>query len=221
MHAPIAAPNLVHWRSGMRDPRPARDPQRGNSLLLALIVMSSLATLGSLTVVSVQSSLKASTNDRSQAIATYAAESGGAATMDFLRNNFDPTTAWSAFVAAAGAPRTLTALPSHNKPPGDPANPLSPDLNAFYTVEILNNPTDPNFAAASDGDAIVIIRATGHGPQGSIAIVEWEVQRVAPAVVLPTPAPTDPVPPPPPASSWNPPPPATKALHIRSWRLVL
>ena len=53
----------------MTAPRQARDPQRGNSLLLALIVMSSLATLGSLTVVSVQSSLKASTNDRSQTVA--------------------------------------------------------------------------------------------------------------------------------------------------------
>ena len=57
----------------MIGPRPSRDRQQGNSLLLALIVMSSLAALGSLTVVSVQSSLKSSTNGRSQTIAMYAA----------------------------------------------------------------------------------------------------------------------------------------------------
>src|SRR6476619_4321283 len=56
----------------MTSPRPPRDRQRGNTLLLALIVMSALATLGSLTVVSMQSRIQLSTNDRAQAIAKYA-----------------------------------------------------------------------------------------------------------------------------------------------------
>ena len=89
----------------MTSPRPRRDPERGNSLLLALIVMSSLATLGSLTVVSVQSSLKASTNDRSGSIATYAAESGGAMAIEFLRTNYvEVANYWSAYTH----PKNLT-----------------------------------------------------------------------------------------------------------------
>src|SRR5215831_2001855 len=93
----------------MRPPRPRRDPQRGNSLLLALTVMSALATLGSLTVVSMQSSIQLSTNDRAQAIALYAAESGAAVTMVALRNLFDPAppngwTTWSPYLTSRNLP---------------------------------------------------------------------------------------------------------------------
>src|SRR5262247_720487 len=84
--------------------RPPRDRERGNSLLLALIVMSALATLGSLTVVSTQSSLKTSTNNRAQTIAMYAAESGAAVAMDFLAGHFNNvagnTQGWSTYVTA-------------------------------------------------------------------------------------------------------------------------
>ncbi|MEO7730685.1 MAG: hypothetical protein ABIY55_06915 [Kofleriaceae bacterium] len=206
-------------------PRDPRDPQRGNSLLLALIVMSSLATLGSLTVVSVQSSLKASTNDRSQTVAMYAAESGGAAAMQFLRTgtNFHQDFGWSAFVLPNGAPRELlnTELPSSGALPGDPNNLFSPDLNAHFVIEIINNRTDDHYAQTApanqnDHDGVVIIRATGHGPQNSVAIIEWEVQRVAPpGPQAAPPAPLLPPPPPP----W--PPPYKPALHIRSWHTVL
>src|SRR5437762_1816408 len=85
---------------GMVMERKPRDRQRGNSLVLALIVMSALATLGSLTVVSVQSSLKTSTNDRSQTIALYAAESGAAYAMDFLRAKGD----WTPYLTPANIP---------------------------------------------------------------------------------------------------------------------
>jgi|GEM_PF-6141845 len=215
----------------MTAPRQARDPQRGNSLLLALIVMSSLATLGSLTVVSVQSSLKASTNDRSQTVAMYAAESGGAAAMEYLRQSghFDANFGWSAYVLPNGQLRQLsntTELLSNGALPGDPKNLFSPDLNAFFVVELSNNRDDPNYGAAvgqNDHDSIIVIRSTGHGPQGSVAIVEWEIQRIVPPSPLPPPAPqpapTDPLPltPPPP---WVDPG-ATKGLHIRAWRTIL
>jgi hypothetical protein len=150
-------------------PRLPRDCQRGNSLLLALIVMSSLATLGSLTVVSVQSSLKASTNDRSQTVAMYAAESGGAFAMEFLRARH--TDDWNPYFAAP--------LPcaGNGVLPGILGNPFSPDLNAWYEVEIVNNRNDPG-PLPGDNDKQVIIRSTGHGPQGSLAIIEWEVQWV-------------------------------------------
>jgi hypothetical protein len=206
-------------------PRSPRDPQRGNSLLLAMIVMSSLATLGILTVVSVQSSLKASTNDRSQTVAMYAAESGGAAAMAFLREpgHFDQDRGWGAYVLPNGAAKDLqpSELPSNHAPPGSLNNMFSPEMNASFDVVLINNRSDdhysgpsmPAFAAPdNDHDGVIIIQSTGHGPQGSVAVIEWEVQRFAPPDVtdpLPLTSPRWPVPLP------------GKALHIRSWRIVL
>jgi Tfp pilus assembly protein PilX len=178
----------------MTSPRLRRDPERGNSLLLALIVMSSLATLGSLTVVSVQSSLKASTNDRSGSIATYAAESGGAIAIEFLRTNYvEVANYWSAYTHPKNLTIEVPAFASNGAQPGNPANPFSADLNAWFNVEILNNRDDPNFNTGTDGDGQLIIRSTGHGPQGSVAIIEWEVRRFAnPAVALPPAKPGNP-----------------------------
>ena len=180
----------------MTSARPHRDPERGNSLLLALIVMSSLATLGSLTVVSVQSSLKASTNDRSGSIATYAAESGGAMAIEYLRTNYVEGGAyWSAYTHQKNLVIEVPAFPANGAQPGNPANPFTADQNAWFNVEILNNRDDPSFdlAIGSDGDGQLIIRSTGHGPQGSVAIIEWEVRRFAnPAVALPPPQPGNP-----------------------------
>lgn len=161
----------------MTTTRVPRDRQRGNSLLLALIVMSALATLGSLTVVSVQSSLKTSTNERSQAVAMYAAESGAAVAIDFLRTQL--ANDWSAYLTVGNAqPRPLLPFPSNNALPGTQNNPFSADQNAWYAVEVLNNKNDPGFlpASNSDTDKQLIIRSTGNGPQGSVAIVEWEVR---------------------------------------------
>lgn len=175
----------------MRPPRPRRDPERGNSLLLALIVMSALATLGSLTVVSMQSSIQMSTNDRAQTIALYAAESGAAVTMAALRNLFNPSppppntwTTWSTYVTpnnSAPFPPITPLVPSSGAVPGTPQNLFDRDQNAWYEIRLLNNRDDPSFgtgAGTNDTDGIVIIRSTGHGPQGSLAIVEWTVQRV-------------------------------------------
>ncbi len=179
----------------MTSPRPRRDPQRGNSLLLALIVMSSLATLGSLTVVSVQSSLKASTNDRSGSIATYAAESGCALAIEFLRTNYDLGGGgfWSAYTRPGNLTTVVPGFPSNGALPTATANPFSADQNASFNVEILNNRDDPGFGAGTDQDGQVIIRSTGHGPQGSVAIIECEVRRFNdPASVVPSPLPGNP-----------------------------
>jgi hypothetical protein len=192
----------------MRSPLPPRDPQRGNSLVLALIVMSALATLGSLTVVSMQSSIQLSTNDRAQAIALYAAESGAAVTMVALRNLFDPAppngwTTWSTYLTANNTPPfpPITPLvPSSGALPGTAHNLLDRDQNAWYEIQLLNNRDDPSFGTGdgtNDTDGIVIIRSLGHGPLGSLAIVEWTVQRVGYWVaigttVLAAPPPTTP-----------------------------
>lgn len=205
----------------MTKTRPPRDHQLGNSLLLALIVLSALATLGSLTVVSVQSGFKTSTNDRSQVIAMYAAESGGAAAMDFLRNHFDPATGWSAYVKPGNDPSLLTPLvapdlPSSGAQPGTTENLFSADQNAWFSVTLLNNRNDPGFAAAAgtnDKDGQVIIRSTGHGPQGGVVILEWEVRRTAEP--LPVPPALPPQPPPWPAISPEVP------LILVGWHIVL
>ena len=146
-----------------------RDRQRGNSLLLSLIVLSSLATLGSLTVVSVQSSLKASTNDRSQTIAVYAAESGAIAAMSYLRAIMQATGDWSPLL------NTAPSFAGNQVPPDTTGNPFSSDQNASYEVTIVNNRNESGGSPTVDVDHQVIIRSTGHGPQGSLAIVEWEV----------------------------------------------
>lgn len=206
-------------------PRPRRDRQRGNSLLLALIVMSALATLGGLTVVSVQSSLKTSTNDRSQSIALYAAESGGAVAMDMLRGPtaYDAALGWSQWVVPGDAgvvPLTTAQLQGNGVLPGVTGNLFSPDLNAWYSVEIHNNRDDPGFlqaAGTNDHDGIVIVRSTGHGPQGSVAILEWEVARAG----QPNPPPSPITPPAAPAGGPAWPPPVPPGLVLLGWHIVL
>jgi hypothetical protein len=235
----------------MRPPRPPRDPQRGNSLVLALIVMSALATLGSLTVVSMQSSIQMSTSDRAQAIALYAAESGAAVAMDFLRKNFDASgaapfggaTTWSAYCTANNQVPLAdmsTVIPSSDAMPGDPGhhNLFSGDQNAWFHIDILNNRSDDSYRNNTpncDSDGILIIRSTGHGPQGSLVIIEWEVQRVgywasvspssaplAPAFALPD-GPSDPNQPHnPPSFPWNwaPTPVSTSGMVLLGWHVV-
>ena len=170
-----------------------RDPERGNSLLLALIVMSSLATLGTLTVVSVQSSLKASTNDRAGSIAMYAAESGIALAIEYLRTNWAAIGSWTPFVVANNAPPLVTLpFPSNGALPGSSDNPFTADQNAWFVVETKNNRTDPQLANPGDSDDQIVLRSTGRGPQGSVAIVELEIRRYPFGGPLPS-GPTQPV----------------------------
>lgn len=212
-----------------RPPRPPRDRQRGNSLVLALIVLSALATLAGLTVVSVQSGLKTSTHDRSQAIATYAAESGAAVAMDFLRNHFHNDTAqplgWSAYVKPRNesvVPVDPADIPSNDALPGTPNNLFSPDQNAWFDIQLLNNRDDPGFAVSppppggNDQDGRIIIRTTGHGPQGSVAIVEWEILRAGGPVSDPPPPLPYPLTPPPWDLSFTPP----QGMVLLGWHVV-
>ena len=145
-------------------------------MVLALIVMSSLAALGSLTALSVQGSLKTSSNDRFQAVAMYAAESGGALTMSWLRANLDLVNGWGAQVRPNNNNPISPGFPANGALPGDPNNPFSADQHCWFEVIILNNRSDTGYGTGQDNDWRVVIRATGHGPQGSTSIIEWEVQ---------------------------------------------
>lgn len=169
----------VGTRFSIRRPatRSAERHQRGNAMVIALIALTGLITLGSLTVLSVQGGLASSGHDRFQAIALYAAESGAAAGVDFLRKTYDPLTYWEQWVREPNvAPVHPTAIPGNLRPPGDAENLFSPGMQAWYDVAIVNNRNDAGYATGNDTDKRVIIRSTGYGPNGTVAIVEWEVQ---------------------------------------------
>lgn len=191
-----------------------------------MIVMAALATLGSLTVVSVQSSLKTSTNDRAQAIAMYAAESGAAAAMELLRRpaSFSLDQGWSALLKTGDAnvvPLAAPVMPTSGAQPGTPENVFTIDQNAWYEVELHNNRDDPGFHAVPpaiiDMDGRLIIRSTGHGPQGSLAIIEVEVARLGLPKIPDPPAPPPALPPPWHEDDVK----YEKPLMLLSWHVVL
>lgn len=146
-------------------------------MLVSMIALTGLATLGSITVASVQGGVSTASADRFHAIAQYAAESGASAAMSYLRANVTSSNRFSAMVTPSNqAPKSPQEISGNNVKPGDFGNVFSADLKAWYRVEIWNNRTDPGYLAGSDEDAKVLIRATGYGPSGAAAVVEWEVQ---------------------------------------------
>jgi hypothetical protein len=165
-----------------------RASEQGGAILIAMIMLSSLAVLASLTVVSVQGGIATSKTHRFHAIAQYAAESGAAAAMTHLRNNLDPALGWKAFITPNNAtPISPPGIPGNNIPAGAPGNLFSADMRASFSVVILNNKNDTGFAAGNDDDTIVRIFVTGYGPDGSVATLEWEIQGDRAAAPVPKP----------------------------------
>lgn len=162
---------------------PTRDPrrgERGNALVLSLIALTGLASLASLTVLAVQGGMAASSSDRFKTIALYAAETGAASTMDYLRKSViigAPTNAgWTALVSPSNSnPQSPLEIPGNRKLPGEVGNLLSPDMNAWFEATILNDRGDDGFAAGADNNNRVIIQVIGHGPDGASAQVEWDI----------------------------------------------
>jgi hypothetical protein len=144
-------------------------------MVLAMIVLAALGTLSALTVVTVQGGIATAGNERFHMVAVYAAESGGAAAMDFLRRNINLTTGWKAYVSANNASPPQPSLPGNNADVGTTGNLMSSDMPGWYSVQILNNRSDTGFATGDDNDKRVVIRSTGYGPNGAVAVVEWEI----------------------------------------------
>jgi len=140
-----------------------------------MIVLAALGTLSALTVVSVEGGLATTGNDRYHAIAVYAAESGAAAAMDFLRTNINLSTGWKSYISARNTNPPQPNLPGNNQDVGAAGNVFSPDILASYSVQILNNRGDSGFATGDDNDKRVVIRSTGYGPNGAVAVIEWEI----------------------------------------------
>jgi hypothetical protein len=160
-----------------------RHPERGNTVVLALIVLSALGTLGMLALTGTRSSTQTTANDRFHSIALYAAESGGAAAMEYLRANLDPNENWTAALASAA----WDSIAGNNAEPGEDGNPFSTDMHASYSIEILNNTDDTGYSGGTDTDQRVIIRSTGYGPERAVAVLEWEVQSSASTTQRPCP----------------------------------
>jgi len=143
--------------------RSPRDRERGNSMVLALIVLAALGTLSALTVVSVEGGIATAGNDRFHTIAVYAAESGAAVAMDFLRKNINLATGWTSYVSAKNASPPQPGLPGNNQQLGAAGNLFSADVPGWYSVQILNNRSDTGSASATRRKVCVSVSAMNGG----------------------------------------------------------
>lgn len=144
-------------------------------MVLALIVLAALGTLSSLTVVTVEGGIATTGNDRFHTIAVYAAESGAAVAMDFLRKNINLSSGWAAYLSPSNANPPQPSLGGNNVANGNSGNLFSADVPGWYSVQILNNRGDTGYLTGADNDKRVVIRSTGYGPNGAIAVIDWEI----------------------------------------------
>lgn len=149
-----------------------------------MVALVALAGLGGFTALSVQSGVAAQSAKRFQGIALYAAESGVAAGMEFLRQNIDPIRNWTAYVEQNNVnpqqPAGVNGVLGNLDQPGTGNNPFT--TPAWYEVTILNNASDPGYALPKslgtnilDQDARVTLRVVGHGPSNTAVTLEVEV----------------------------------------------
>jgi hypothetical protein len=157
-------------------------------MLVVLVALTGLLGVGAFTVLSVQKGISQVGHERHDAVALYAAESGVAAAVDFLRRGYDGGSQWSAFVSPSNQePLAPLEIPGNGVAPGSPGHLAAG--SSWYEVTILNNSDDAGFAAGLDADARIIIRSVGHGSGGSTAIVEVEVRPDGAAVLSGRPCP--------------------------------
>ena len=163
----------------------SRTRERGSAMVVMMVVLVALGTIAGLTVISVQGGSAAANTHRFSSMALYAAESGAAVAMQYLKANVQPSTApidqryFSALVNNDNNPLLpLADLPGNNIQPGVAGNLLSNDQQGWYEVTLLNNRTDPGLKVdfGNDTDGIIIIQVTGHGPNGAMKKLEWEVR---------------------------------------------
>jgi len=178
----------------------ARQGQRGSVTVVTMVVMVSLITLGGMSLIAVKNSVTTAADARFANIALYAAESGVAVGVDFLRAKYafgaGASGGWNQWVVPLNDPSQLMYPDPDNdsihggiagnrakpgqvgpNPGGSQPNPnlLDPTLNAWYEVAILNNTGDPEFAAGNDRDGRIKLLITGHGPNGARSVIQVEL----------------------------------------------
>jgi len=146
--------------------------QRGSVMVVAMVTLSGLLAVAALTLVKVKRGLNASSQSRFQSMALFAAESGIAAGMDFLRANNSS----GDFNAVLG--QTPTGIAGNTIASGQPGSLFSDGVEMSYTVRIENNRDDPQFAIDPlvDSDNIVVLHVVGRGPGNSMVVLEMEVR---------------------------------------------
>ena len=162
MRREVQYPGLVRRRSR----------QRGSAMVVMLIVLVALGTIAGLTVISVQGGSAQTSAQRFSAMALYAAESGAAATMTWLKTR---TFASGRFPTVLQ--QSVADIPGNGIQPGQSGNLLSSDQQGWYEVTLRNNANDQAGSPTQDEDGILIIQVTGHGPNGAMKRMEWEVKR--------------------------------------------
>jgi Tfp pilus assembly protein PilX len=154
----------------------SQSTQRGSAMIVAMVSLVGLIGVGGVALLAAQGGLSGTAHDRFQSAALHAAEAGVAVAMDALRTAHDATERWSSLVTPENQDVALSSIVAGNGAhPGDENNLFSSDRQSWYEVEIHNNVSDSGYADGQDEDSRVIIRATGHGPDGSTVILEVEV----------------------------------------------
>jgi hypothetical protein len=148
-------------------------------MVVMLIVMVALGTIAGLTVISVQGGSAQTSAHRFSAMALYAAESGAAATMAWLR-----TRPFSSGRFTSVFQQSLSEIPGNGIQPGQGGNLLSNDQQGWYEVTLRDNANDPDTDLDTDQDGIVVIQVTGHGPNGAVKRMEWVVRRESTTTAL-------------------------------------
>jgi hypothetical protein len=153
--------------------------ERGSALVVTLLALVALLGIGGVTLLAVQSEAQSAGQDRFNNTALYAAESGVSAATEFLRENCDPTRLFSAWVEPSNlnAQHPEAILDNGKRPEQDNIfRQLDPKSQAWYDVSILNELTDPGYAAGDDTNGIVVVHAVGYGPNNTRTAVEMELR---------------------------------------------
>lgn len=155
-----------------------------------MIALVALATLGSLAVVTVRSSLSGTSHDQFKAVALSAAEAGVAAGIDFARRNLQPGLLWTGLVHPFNTIPTdfLHPIPGNDVKPGEAGYVFTPEFTGWYEVHILNNEDDgplvddsgfisyTGYTSGTDTDGRIILRVVGHGPNNASVRIDVEIQ---------------------------------------------
>ncbi len=143
--------------------------QRGSVMVIAMVTLSGLLAVAALTLVKVKRGLNASSQARFQSMALFAAESGIAAGMEYLRGN----NVGSNFTAVLDTtPTGSTGIAGNTILSGQTNSLFSSDVEMSFTASILNNTDDPSFAIGVDSDNIVVLHVVGRGPGNSMVVLD-------------------------------------------------
>jgi hypothetical protein len=154
-------------------------------LATATVVLAGLTIVAGFTIVTIQRTTGVSGQQRGHAQALHAAEAGVEAAASFLRANIQAGTFWSAYVAlpdGTGVPAAVVpaGIAGNGIPPGGAGNPFDAAALSWYEVALHNNRADPGAGVPADQDAVMIIKSTGHGPDGARVVLEVRVKGTGP-----------------------------------------